>query len=114
MSISHETLANDIELITVQGRLDQTLNPALESQLNQLLADHRYCLIIDLTAVTYINSGGLRCLISAWRQVKQNNGNIMLYGLNERLHEIFDMIGFYNVFQIHQTRNETIAAMQAL
>lgn len=112
MSISHETLVNAVQLVTIQGRLDQSLNPELEEYLNRLLADGHYHLIVDLTAVTYINSGGLRCLISAWRQIQPHNGRLMLCGLNERLQEVFNMIGFDKLFPIYPTRDETITAMQ--
>lgn len=101
MNIGQQALADGIFLVQVQGRLDQTLNAQLEEALNLLLQDGHVRLIVDLTETNYINSGGLRCLVSAWRQARQQNGNLVLCGLNGRLQEIFSMVGFDKVFKIY-------------
>ena len=101
MSVWQEKLPHDVWMIGVSGRLDQTLNPKLEETLDALLEDGHYHLVVDLTDTTYINSGGLRCLVSAWRRAKANEGSLALCGLNDRLQEIFAMVGFDKVFQIH-------------
>jgi anti-sigma B factor antagonist len=102
MSVWQEKLPHsETWLIGVNGRLDQGLNPKLEETLNELL-DNGHChLVVDLTQATYINSGGLRCLVSAWRRAKAGEGSLVLCGLNERLREIFSMVGFDKVFDIH-------------
>lgn len=88
-------------LIGVNGRLDQSLNQKLEETLNDLLDAGHTHLVVDLTHTTYINSGGLRCLVSAWRRAKATQGTLTLCGLNSRLQEIFAMVGFDKVFTIH-------------
>lgn len=103
MNILLQELENGVRTVQVQGRLDQSLNPKLEEKLHsQLQAGHVH-LIVDLTNTSYINSGGLRCLVSAWRQARQQNGNLVLCGLNSRLQEIFSMVGFDKVFKIYPT-----------
>jgi anti-sigma B factor antagonist len=94
---------DDLWLVGVRGRLDHTLTPTLEQKLNNLLAEGHYQLIVDLTEVEYINSGGLRCLVSAWRSARLQQGNVRLCGLNNRLSEIFGIAGFDKVFQIYAT-----------
>ncbi|MCA9928318.1 MAG: STAS domain-containing protein [Anaerolineales bacterium] len=106
MSIQHKKLPNQSSLIYVQGRLDQSQNHILEEQLNQLLQSGYNRLIVDLAETSYINSGGLRCLVSAWRQARQLEGNLVLCGLSARLQEIFSMVGFDKVFTIY-TNNES-------
>ena len=112
MSVWQEKLPHsDTWLIGVSGRLDQSLNPKLEETLNDLLENGHTSLVVDLTHATYINSGGLRCLVSAWRKARAHEGDVILYGLNERLCEIFTMIGFDKVFEIYQTQEEALSAM---
>jgi anti-sigma B factor antagonist len=69
--------------------------------LEELLENGHNHLLVDLTQTTYINSGGLRCLVSAWRRAKANEGSLSLCGLNQRLQEIFAMVGFDKVFVIY-------------
>jgi anti-anti-sigma factor len=110
MSIIQKQLPNDICLIILDGRLDQTQTPQLEAELTQLLdEDGRTKLIIDLSQVSYINSGGLRCLVGSWRKARQLEGNLVLCGLSNRLLEIFAMVGFDKVFQIVKDVNEAQA-----
>jgi anti-anti-sigma factor len=102
MSVWQEKLPqSDSWLVGVSGRLDQSLNPKLEETLNDLLENGHCRLVVDLTHATYINSGGLRCLVSAWRRAKAGEGALTLCGLNPRLQEIFAMVGFDKVFTIH-------------
>lgn len=103
MAIQQKKLKDAVWLVQIDGRLDQSQTPALDTQLTELLDNGRHFLIIDLKGTSYINSGGLRCLVSAWRKARQLEGNLVLSGLNSRLLEIFTMIGFDKVFQIYPT-----------
>lgn len=112
MTIWQQQLPHDVWLVGVRGRLDQSLNMQLEENLTGLLDGGRNHLIVDLSEVSYINSGGLRCLVSAWRKARQQSGNLVLCGLNARLQEIFSMVGFDKVFQIYPTCEAAQQAMQ--
>lgn len=111
MNISQQQLKNGIWQVEVRGRLDQSQTPELNAALIELINAEQYRLIVNLSDVSYINSGGLRCLVSAWRKARAKNGNVILYGLNDRLCEIFTMIGFDKVFQIFPTQEEAVSAM---
>jgi anti-sigma B factor antagonist len=111
MSVRQEYLENSIWLVTVNGRLDQNLNPQLDQTLTSLIETNHNDIIVDLSQTDYINSGGLRCLVSAWRKARQNEGNVWLCGLNDRLQEVFSMVGFDKVFQIYPTLAEARAVI---
>lgn len=103
MTVRQERLPHsDAWVIAITDRLDQTQIPKLEETLKVLLDDGYYHLVVDLSQTSYINSGGLRCLVSAWRRAKTNQGSLALCGLNSRLQEIFSMVGFDKVFDIHE------------
>jgi len=113
MNVWQEQITPGIWLVGVGGRLDQNLSPQLEEQLLELLGRGENQLIVDLTQVSYINSGGLRCLVSAWRRAQRQNGNLLLCGLNARLQEIFSIIGFDDVFRIFPAREEAVIAFES-
>ena len=100
MSIWNESLPGGIWLISVSGRLDQNQTIELELALQELVDEGHINLLIDLSEVSYINSGGLRCLVTLWRQTRQHGGNLTLCGLNTRLTEVFAIVGFEKVFDI--------------
>ncbi|VAW39395.1 hypothetical protein MNBD_CHLOROFLEXI01-1163 [hydrothermal vent metagenome] len=104
MTIQQEEGENGIWIVAINGRLDQTLTPILEQHLTALLDEQHAQLIVDLSQASYINSGGLRTLVTGWRKARQQKGNLVLCGLNGRLQEIFSMVGFDQLFQTYPTR----------
>lgn len=110
MTIREERVSDNCWVVLVDGRLDQSQNGALHASLNRLLEDGQNNLIVDLSETTYINSGGLRCLVTAWRLAKQQDGDLFLSGLNDRLNEVFEMVGFDQVFKIFPTYTEAQTA----
>ncbi len=104
MGIDQQELLPNTWVVSVSGRLDQTLTPKLEASLDELLSQGRNRLVVDLTDVHYINSGGLRCLVSAWRKARKDGGNLVLTGLRSRVNEVFTMVGFDKVFDVYPNR----------
>ena len=108
MGIYSKEIRENIWLVTVSGRLDQRLTPVLEAELSHLLQADKTRLILDLSETSYINSGGLRCLVTAWRKAKQQGGNVLLSRLQARVREVFGMVGFDKVFQIYDTTEDAL------
>lgn len=104
MGITQQKLGHNAWLVSVSGRLDQTQTPDLELQLSSLLEQGHNRIVVDLSDVHYINSGGLRCLVTAWRKAKKEGGNVVLTGLRSRVHEVFSMVGFDKVFDVYPNR----------
>jgi anti-sigma B factor antagonist len=113
MSIWQQELTDDTWLVGVSGRLDQHQTPDLESLFDSILLEERGPrLIVDLSEVTYINSGGLRCLVTAWRRARREGGDVALTGLKSRVQEVFSMVGFDKVFTIYPSRKSALQAWQ--
>jgi len=112
MSIWQQKLTAGVWLVGISGRLDQTQTPDLEEQLDALFEAGHHRIIVDMSEVTYINSGGLRCLVTAWRKAKTEGGNVLLTGLKERVNEVFSMVGFDRVFDVYPTQAAAEAAWQ--
>lgn len=113
MSIQEAHLPGDMVEISVDGRLDHHQAPYLEELLSAHLdAGHRLYLI-DLSGVSFINSGGLRTLVTAWRRAREQEGNLVLFGLGPRIVNVFSMVGFDKVFTIVPDREAALAALRA-
>jgi len=106
-----ETLPEQIYRIAPQGRLDAVTVPALEAVIDEQLAARHFRLIIDLSEVAYISSSGLRALLRARRQAQVGGGDVALCAMNVRVTEVFEMIGFNNLFRIFGTSAAAAAAL---
>ncbi len=111
MNVLVETLPGPVYRLAPQGRLDAVTVPALETAIDEQLAALHYRLIIDLAEVGYMSSSGLRALLRARRQAQLNGGDVVLCAMNERVTEVFEMIGFNNLFKIYATPAEAAVAL---
>jgi len=97
-------------LITPRGRLDSRSAPLLEHALNAQLSAGRTWLIVDMRDVDYIASSGLKVLVAAWRRAREQQGDVILCGLQPRIVEIMEMVGFDMLFQLYPDLESALAA----
>ena len=89
---------NDAMTIAVEGRLDTSTAPQLEECIKNSL-DGITSLSLDLSALDYISSAGLRVLLSAQKQMMAK-GQMKITGANETVMEIFEITGFSDILTI--------------
>ncbi|MCR5623972.1 MAG: STAS domain-containing protein [Lachnospiraceae bacterium] len=96
-----KTANGDQLTIAIEGRLDTTTAPQLESELKASL-DGVKSLIIDLGQLDYISSAGLRVLLFAQKTMnKQGSDNPMVVkNSNAAIMEIFEVTGFSDILTI--------------
>ncbi len=93
-----------------QGRLDALSVPAFEDDLRSQLGQGAARIIVNFQDVTYISSSGLRALLTARRMAKNQGGDVKLCQLSPRVYEIFEMVGFTQVFGIYDSLEAAQAA----
>lgn len=97
MTVNIEKNNNDI-LVQVEGRLDTTTAPTLDTTLaEEVSADAN--LVLDMKGLEYISSAGLRVLLSAQKRMK-TAGTMKLVNVCEEVMEVFEMTGFADILVI--------------
>ena len=84
--------------IVLEGRLDSTTSPELETELKATL-DGASEIVFDLEKLDYISSAGLRVLFSAQKVMMKKGGMIVIH-VNETVMEIFEITGFSDILNI--------------
>lgn len=97
MTIEKITEGNKLT-IELAGRLDTTTAPKLETELKQNISGVEE-LVLDLAALEYLSSAGLRVLLSA-QKVMNRQGSMVVKHVNETIMEIFEVTGFVDVLTI--------------
>ena len=94
-----EKKTNGTELtVALTGRLDTTTAPDLEKELKENL-DGVTALVIDMAALEYISSAGLRVLLSA-QKIMGKQGEMKVTHVGETIMEIFEVTGFSDILTI--------------
>ena len=88
----------EVTIIEIVGRLDTTTAPALEKAINEDIGDAKN-LVLDLKAVQYISSAGLRVLLGAQKKM-QKIGSMKVVNVCEAVMEVFEMTGFADILVI--------------
>ena len=88
----------DAAVIEIAGRIDTTTAPALEKAVNENIGDTKN-LVLDLKAVQYISSAGLRVLLTAQKKM-QKIGSMKVVNVCESVMEVFEMTGFADILVI--------------
>ncbi len=84
--------------VVIEGRLDTTTAPQLESELRSAISGITE-LIFDFTGLEYISSAGLRVLLSA-QKVMNRQGKMIIRNVNQTVMDVFDVTGFTDLLTI--------------
>ncbi|MCI8337915.1 MAG: STAS domain-containing protein [Lachnospiraceae bacterium] len=97
MIITKTTDGTSLTLV-LEGRLDTTTAPQLESELRSSI-DGIDKLFLDFASLEYISSAGLRVLLST-QKIMNKQGSMVIRNANEDVMDIFDITGFVDILTI--------------
>ncbi len=105
MTFKSEIIATDgIWEVNLAGRLDSATSLDFEKSLQNLFEKTGSHVVMNLSALLYISSAGLRVILIAAKSAKQTNGRLILFGLQPRIREIFEISGLLKILEIVDDR----------
>jgi anti-anti-sigma factor len=99
----------EVRILALSGRLDTETSADLELALQDLQAAGAAHFLIDMAAIGYVSSAGLRVLLALAKQLDGGRGSLRLCELNPAVMEVFDVAGFSRLFSIYPTRAAALA-----
>jgi anti-sigma B factor antagonist len=109
MQISEEIKA-EVLVVAASGRIDSNTAPALEAVLPARVQEHA-ATVMDLGAVSYVSSAGLRVLLKGAKVAKASGHRLVLAGLAPSVFEVFEVSGFSTIFAIEPDVAAALAAL---
>lgn len=88
-----------VTVVALDGELDSASAPAVQERLAELVAPNGRVLV-DLTAVPYMSSAGLRTLLLLYRNAQAVGTSVGLVGVAPELREMMDATGFLGFFAL--------------
>ncbi len=67
--------------------------------------------VIDLSAVAYVDSATIGCLMDLYRQASGVGGALVLAGVQKRVKTMLTMTGAHNFLAMHATEAEALRAL---
>ncbi len=97
----------------LSGRLDTVNVNKVETSFNASILPKAQATVVDLTAVTFIASLGIRMLLSSARVLGRRGAKLAIFGANPAVTEIMETIALSDIIPVLSTEAEAIAAVSA-
>ncbi len=110
-SIKHEE-KGPIQVLSISGELDAHNTSQLEEVIKDLIDKSKYNILIDCTELDYIASAGLGVFMAHITDIRNLGGDIKFAGMNERVFNVFDLIGFTKLYTITDKMETAIDAFK--
>jgi len=110
MELSFEDL-DGIELVKLTGELDGHTAPLVQADLlPRVTAGSK--IVLDMSAVKYMSSAGLRLLLVLYRQLRAKEGRVVLLGLGDELKDTMSVTGFLDFFEVVEHHDEAMRRLE--
>jgi len=97
-----------VDVLIPQGRLDASSAKDIKEKISSLIKENRIKLVMDMSAVDFIDSSGLGSLVSSLRSLNKLGGDIKLASLQDQVRAIFELTRLHRVFQVFDERKEAV------
>ena len=97
-------------IIALAGRIDSTNANEVTTRLTGLISAGEKSIVVDLGTVLYLTSAAFRALLIATDQAERGAAKLALCSLGGHVRELFEMGGMLELFTIHASRQDAIAA----
>jgi anti-anti-sigma factor len=100
-------------VVVVSGELDLSTVGGLRRRLDAALAAGAPRLVVDLDAVTHMDSSGLAALLDALQRAQELGGGLALVVTSAQLRRTLEIRGVDGLFTVASSRRDAAAALGA-
>ena len=112
LSISTHILG-DVAVLTMTGRLVlEDIESPLRTEIEQLVRDGRVKLVLDLAAVTYIDSAGLGLMVAKFVSLRSRGGDLRLVHPTPRSMHLMTITSLATVFETYATEDAAVRSFE--
>jgi anti-sigma B factor antagonist len=111
LEVSEETIGGDVRILRVAGDIDFDAAPQLKRHIMGRVNAGDRQLIVDLSAVEFIDSTAIGVLVGALKRLGADGGSLLLVCNNEDIRSIFETIGLEHVIPLHRSHEDAFAAL---
>ncbi|UII22681.1 STAS domain-containing protein [Fulvivirga ligni] len=101
----------EYEVIKIVGEVDASSSIELDNAIHDAVESGGKKFLVDCTSLDYISSAGLGVFMSYIEEFKKENIHLILYGLNKKVANVFEILGLDQLLNIEQTKGEAQAKL---
>ena len=111
---AHTREIGEVTVIDMEGRI--TLGEGsslLRDLIQENLKKGRKKILMNLGGISYIDSTGLGELVSGYRLVKSEGGDLKLLNLTKKVTDLLQITKLYTVFDVHNQESQAVASFHS-
>jgi anti-sigma B factor antagonist len=89
-------------VVAVRGELDAYSAPRLENQISKLLSESVDEVVLDLSDTGFLDSSGLRAILSAHRRLAESDRRLQLRSPSEAVTRLLEITGLTDHFTVEK------------
>ncbi len=101
----------DVEVVLVEGELDQASVPAVRETIEAAIEDLRAGLLIDLSRCGFIDSSGLSLLVDARRRLGDDSARFGVCSPSAEVRRLLELTGIDAAVALYETRETALRAL---
>lgn len=102
-------LVEDIAAIYPKGHLDAHNVERFEKEMLKLIENNVFNIIVNCKELNYISSAGMGIIMGYLDEIREKGGDIKLCSVAQRVYEIFDLVGFTEIYDFMDNEETAIA-----
>jgi anti-anti-sigma factor len=105
--------AGDIVVVSLRGIIDTVSAENLRAALGNVVGRGINKIVVDMSGVEYVSSGGWGTFTERLREVRRDGGDIKLFGMDQDVYYVFTMLGFNIVLSSFDILTQAIDDFEA-
>jgi len=106
LSFEQKPTEKGYTVLSFIGDLDMWTLPRAKEQINALIDEGKFKIILDLEKMNYIDSSGLGFFIGSLKKLRDKGGDLILVNLNAYIYGIFKLIQLQHIIQTYDSLDE--------
>lgn len=102
----------NVSILDISGELDAHTASQLENTLKSLIDNENYSIVVNCSGLDYIASAGLGVFMAYIEDVRSLGGDIKLTDMNDRVYNVFDLLGFPTLYDILDNEQEALQSFK--
>lgn len=95
-------------IVKFYGEIDCLNAPYYRHQLNHLFEENNGDVIFDFSNITFIDSSGIGLILGRYNQLRFDNRQLKLTGLNQVSYKLFELSGLFKIMPYFKTIDEAL------
>ncbi len=102
-----------VHVLELRGELDAHTAHDFEAAIEKCIDARHHRIVVNGAELDYISSAGLGVFMAYIEEIREQGGDIKIAALQDKVYNVFDLLGFPVIFEIVPSEDEAVSKFEA-